>query len=119
MHEYWTTKISRVEANTMSGSARHLTMAPGYSVACHNDEPRAQSRRPPKIYVVTDVLLYREGLSSHLQKDDRIDFVGAGPPSEATLVKLKQLSPDAVVIDLAMRDSIGFVQHIRDRVTCA
>jgi len=65
------------------------------------------------------VLLYREGLSSHLQKHGRIDFVGAGPPSEATLLKLERLLPDAVVIDLAMRDSVAFAEQIRDRVTCA
>lgn len=84
-----------------------------------DDEARTQRQRRPKTYVVTDVLLYREGLSSHLQKDDRVDFVGAGPPGEATLLKLAQLCPDAVVVDLAMRDSISFVQQIRDRLAGA
>jgi DNA-binding NarL/FixJ family response regulator len=84
------------------------------SVVHRADGSRVQGQRRPKTYVVTDVLLYREGLSSHLQEDDRVDFVGAGPPTEVTLAKLKQLSPDAVVVDLAMRDSIRFVQQIHD-----
>lgn len=90
-------------------------MVPGHPASRH-EEHGARNPRRPKTYVVTDVLLYRDGLSSHLQNHDRIDFVGAGPPSEATLLKLERLSPDAVVMDLAMSDSIGFAAQIRDRV---
>jgi len=65
---------------------------------------------------VSDVLLYREGLSFHLQKNKRLDFIGAGPPTESTLLELESSSPDAVIIDLGMRDGIAFAEQIRDRV---
>lgn len=84
-----------------------------------NDGHRLRDLRRPRTYVVTDVLLYREGLSAHLQKNGRLEFVGAGPPTETTLAVLERLSPDAVIIDLAMRDSLGFAQQIRDRVSRA
>jgi DNA-binding NarL/FixJ family response regulator len=100
----------------MSVSAK---IAPDYPLSDRDEEDRARSRRRPKAYVVTDVLLYREGLSSHLQKNNRLEFVGAGPPTEATLVTLERLLPDAVIIDLAMRDSIGFAEQVRDRVARA
>jgi two-component system nitrate/nitrite response regulator NarL len=64
---------------------------------------------------VSDVLLFRESLSVHLRKDGRLEFVGAGLPTEDTLVALEKLAPDAVILDLAMRDSIEFAQQIRDR----
>src|SRR5574338_24277 len=78
------------------------------------DQPN--SRRRPQAYVVSDVLLYREGLSSHLYKDGRLEFVGSGTPSAETLQLLERLSPDAVIIDLAMRDSLAFAEQIRDRI---
>jgi DNA-binding NarL/FixJ family response regulator len=82
----------------------------------NEDEDRSRGSQRPRTYVVSDVLLYREGLSSHLQKSKRLDFIGAGPPTEATLSALECLSPDAVILDLAMRDSIAFAEQIRDRV---
>ena len=90
--------------------------APDRAAPDNGDEDRARSLRRPKAYVVSDVLLYREGLSSHLQKNKRLDFIGAGPPTEATLLALESLSPDAVIVDLAMRDSIAFAEQIRNRV---
>jgi two-component system, NarL family, nitrate/nitrite response regulator NarL len=68
---------------------------------------------------VSDVLLYREGLSSHLQKNGQLHFVGAGPPTEGTLRRLERLLPDAIILDLAMNNSIAFAEQIRDRVRCA
>jgi DNA-binding NarL/FixJ family response regulator len=86
-------------------------MVPG-----NDGESRYSDPQRLKAYIVSDVLLYREGLSSHLRKDKRLDFIGAGPPTEATLLALETLSPDAVIVDLAMRDGITFAEQIRDRV---
>lgn len=77
---------------------------------------RRTGRQRPKAYVVSDVLLYREGLSAHLHKDGRLEFIGSGTPSAETLQLLERLSPDAVIIDLAMRDSLAFAEQIRDRI---
>jgi len=79
------------------------------------DSP-AHSRRRPRAYVVTDVLLYREGLSAHLQKNNQLEFIGAGPPTETTLVTLERLRPEALILDLAMRDGMGFAKQVRDRI---
>jgi DNA-binding NarL/FixJ family response regulator len=85
-------------------------------VTGNDGESRYSDPQRLKAYIVSDVLLYREGLSSHLRKDKRLDFIGAGPPTEATLLALETLSPDAVIVDLAMRDGITFAEQIRDRV---
>jgi DNA-binding NarL/FixJ family response regulator len=107
-----------IGANTVSRVASNS--ASGHNPAAVNDlEHEAPGRRRPRAYVISDVLLYREGLSAHLQKNDRLAFLGAGPPSEATLQALERLLPDAVILDLAMRDSLGFAEQIRDRVACA
>lgn len=80
---------------------------------------RPSTARGPTAYVVSDVLLYREGLSSYLQKNGRLHFIGAGPPTEGTLHLLERLLPDAIILDLAMNGSIAFAEQIRDRIRCA
>src|SRR5215207_2760272 len=76
----------------------------------------AHGAERPNAFVVSDVLLYREGLSFHLQKSALIDFVGAGAPTEETLKLIERLSPDAIIVDLGMCDSIAFAEQVRDRV---
>jgi two-component system nitrate/nitrite response regulator NarL len=98
--------VSRLQSTNVRGS-----VAPGLTNGAQN-----AGQRRPTAYVVSDVLLYREGLSSHLRKNGRLNFVGAGPPTDETLRLLERLSPDAVIVDLAMRDSIVFAEQIRDRV---
>jgi DNA-binding NarL/FixJ family response regulator len=90
--------------------------APATTFPGDDGEDQASGRRRPKAYIVSDVLLYREGLSSHLHNSDRLDIVGAGPPTEETLRLLERFQPDAVILDLAMRNSIAFAEQIRDRV---
>lgn len=103
-------------ASAMSVSRPGSIIGPGSMVPGNDGESRYSDPQRLKAYIVSDVLLYREGLSSHLRKDKRLDFVGAGPPTEATLLALETLSPDAVIVDLAMRDGITFAEQIRDRV---
>lgn len=77
---------------------------------------QARNRRRPRVYVVTDVLLYREGLSAHLRKNNALEFIGAGSPTEATLIMLERLRPEALILDLAMREGLGFAKQVRDRI---
>lgn len=77
---------------------------------------QARNRRRPKVYVVTDVLLYRESLSAHLRKNNALEFIGAGSPTEATLTMLERLRPEALILDLAMREGLGFAEQVRDRI---
>lgn len=79
-------------------------------------DSRPRNRRRPRAYVVTDVLLYREGLSAHLQNNNQLDFVGAGPPTEATLVTLERLLPEALILDLAMHEGMDFARRVRERI---
>jgi DNA-binding NarL/FixJ family response regulator len=108
-----------IGANTVSRPTRNTASAPHDPAAVHDQEPDARGRRRPRAYVVSDVLLYREGLSAHLHKNDRLAFLGAGPPGEPTLKTLERLLPDAVILDLAMRDALEFAAQIRDRIAGA
>ena len=100
----------------MSASRTESIDGPAEAVPGDDGEDQATGARRPKAYVVSDVLLYREGLSHQCHDNGQLDFIGSGPPTEETLQLLERIPPDAVILDLAMRDSIGFAEQIRDRV---
>jgi DNA-binding NarL/FixJ family response regulator len=68
-----------------------------------------------KVFVLSDVLLYREGLSRQLEKDRRVELTGAGPPTPELVSTLEFAHPDVIVMDLSMHDSLGIVRRIRER----
>jgi DNA-binding NarL/FixJ family response regulator len=68
-----------------------------------------------KVFVLSDVLLYREGLSRHLERDRRIDLIGSGPPLAHILDSLAFDGPGVVVMDLSMPDSLAIARRIRER----
>jgi DNA-binding NarL/FixJ family response regulator len=67
-----------------------------------------------KVFVLSDVLLYREGLSRQLEKDRRVELTGAGPPTPELVSTLEFTHPDVIVMDLSMHDSLGIVRRIRE-----
>ena len=99
----------------MSALNAETTGAPAEATPGDDGEDQPAGRRP-RAYLVSDVLLYREGLSLLFQGKGQLELIGAGPPTEQTLRLLERSSPDAVILDLAMRDSIAFAEQIRDRI---
>ncbi|SIT58634.1 putative Response regulator containing a CheY-like receiver domain and an HTH DNA-binding domain [Mesorhizobium prunaredense] len=68
-----------------------------------------------KVFVLSDVLLYREGLSRQLERDRRVDLIGSGPPLPDILDALAFDGPGVVVMDLSMPDSLAIARRIRER----
>jgi DNA-binding NarL/FixJ family response regulator len=81
------------------------------------DNPRLVSdpqcaAAPPRVYLVSEVRLYREGLISSLSRQSGLFLVGAGPRSEA-LSQLVSLRPDVLLLDVAGRDSFTVPRQVR------
>lgn len=68
-----------------------------------------------KVFVLSDVLLYREGLSRQLEKDRRVHLIGAGPPTPELVSTLEFARTDVIIMDLSMHDSLGIVRSLRER----
>jgi DNA-binding NarL/FixJ family response regulator len=68
-----------------------------------------------KVFVLSDVLLYREGLSRQLERDQRVELVGSGPPLPDILDGLTFDGPSVVVMDLSMPESLAIARRIRER----
>jgi two-component system, NarL family, nitrate/nitrite response regulator NarL len=70
------------------------------------DRESAKSKNePPRVYVLSDVRLYREGLISNLALRKRLEIVGAGGSGDFP-DRISALRPDVVLLDLAAHESL-------------
>jgi DNA-binding NarL/FixJ family response regulator len=60
----------------------------------------------PRVYVVSDVRLYRDGLVAGLARQSELDVLGAGWSGEV-LDRIVPLRPQVLLLDLAARDSLA------------
>jgi DNA-binding NarL/FixJ family response regulator len=63
-----------------------------------------------RVYVVSDVRLYREGLIASLARQSQLDVLGAGCSSDV-LSQIAPLQPQVLLLDLAARDSLTIPRH--------
>jgi two-component system nitrate/nitrite response regulator NarL len=61
---------------------------------------------PPRVYVVSDVRLHREGLVTSLTQKSELNVVGAGP-SDDILIRIEPLRPAVLILDLAAKHSLA------------
>jgi DNA-binding NarL/FixJ family response regulator len=73
---------------------------------------RPNVARIAKVTIVSDVLLYREGLAASLQREGRLDVLDLIGSMDA-LPTLSGSRPDAALLDGAMADFLGLARKIR------
>lgn len=66
----------------------------------------------PRVYVVSDVRLYREGLNASLAGQVEVQVLGAGSCDDV-LDEIGVLRPDVMLLDLASRDSLSLPRKAR------
>ena len=71
-----------------------------------------KSSAPPRIYVVSDVRLYREGLVSGLGQQVELEVLGAGSSREL-LSQISTLQPEVLLLDIAARDSLEIPRRVQ------
>jgi two-component system, NarL family, nitrate/nitrite response regulator NarL len=69
-------------------------------------EQRHISPAVPRVYIVSDVRLYREGLLSSLIAQGGLEVLGAGCSGDA-LSAISALRPEVLLLDIAARGSLG------------
>jgi DNA-binding NarL/FixJ family response regulator len=70
--------------------------------------------RPPRLLIVSDVLLYREGLSAALVREPSVEVAGAVPGAEAARA-ITGLAPDVVLLDASLAEGLALARDIRLR----
>lgn len=69
-------------------------------------DERRTSAAAPRVYLVSDVRLYREGLISSLVRQGGLEVLGAGSSGDA-LSEISALRPEVLLLDIAARRSLG------------
>lgn len=67
----------------------------------------------PRVYVVSDVRLYREGLISSLARQSELNVLGAGSSGEF-LGRIGDLQPEALLLDLAAHDGFAIPRRAQE-----
>lgn len=67
----------------------------------------------PRLLVVADVRLYREGIHASLSKLPQFLVIGAVSTAEEALLLSVDTPPDIVIVDMATRNSLAVVRAIR------
>jgi DNA-binding NarL/FixJ family response regulator len=67
-----------------------------------------------RIFIVAEVRLYREGLADVLQREESFRVVGATPFGPETTEAIGRASPDVVLLDMQIRDSLRLIRTISE-----
>ena len=70
------------------------------------------TRTRPRVYILADIRLYREGLASSLLRYSEVEVIGAGSPNSHTITEIASLSPSAVVLDITMPEALALAKEI-------
>ena len=71
-----------------------------------------ESSNPPRVTVVSDVLLYREGLAASLGRDGRLEVVDLVSGNDA-LASVSNNRPDILLLDGAMAQCLPLARRLR------
>lgn len=65
---------------------------------------------PPRVYILGNVRLFREGIASSLSRRPDLSVVGASDMSPTTLARLVEHNPDVIVLDLVTSGSMNIAK---------
>jgi DNA-binding NarL/FixJ family response regulator len=65
-----------------------------------------------RIFILSDVRLYREGLAWSLSQRPDVEMVGAAAPNAAALAQVASSAPTAVLLDFAMAEALEFPKEL-------
>jgi two-component system nitrate/nitrite response regulator NarL len=69
--------------------------------------------RPIGVLIVADVRLYREGLAASLGTREHVVVFATSASREDAHARVRELSPDVVIVDMATRESFELIADLR------
>jgi DNA-binding NarL/FixJ family response regulator len=66
----------------------------------------------PRVYVISETRLFREGLNAMLSREGRLDVIGQGSCANA-LQEIGMLAPELVLLDMAGHNSLAVPRQLR------
>src|ERR1700688_4769424 len=74
-------------------------------------EPDPTTATQPRVFIASEVRLYREGLASLLSQNRVVSVVGSAPMSDALRLTI-DLRPDVVLVDASLPDGLALASRI-------
>jgi two-component system nitrate/nitrite response regulator NarL len=99
-----------VRGHTSSG--RHTLAAGSPGQSDHDKYDIGPGTPPPRIYVTSEIRLFREGLSAILARESRVEVVGCGSRSDA-LAEIGKLRPVLALLDMTGDDCLTLPRKLR------
>ena len=96
----------------MSSACFHPEIDP--LAVCATAARPARSR--PRIFLLSDVRLYREGLLWSLSRQEAFEVIGADDCSTRTLTYLVELNPEVVILDVAAVEAFATANTLSSRL---
>jgi two-component system nitrate/nitrite response regulator NarL len=81
---------------------------------CSADPPVNRNRT--RIFLLSDVRLYREGLSWSLSRHSQFEVIGADDYSLQTLTHLVELRPEVVILDIGAAEALAMANALSSRL---
>jgi DNA-binding NarL/FixJ family response regulator len=98
------------KGHTSSGRRTFASGSPGQCDQDRHDIGSASA--PPRIYITSEICLFREGISVMLARESRVDVVGCGSGSEA-LAEIGKLRPELALLDMTGDDCLALPRKLR------
>jgi two-component system nitrate/nitrite response regulator NarL len=78
--------------------------------SCSRTEPAGGAK--PRVFILSDVRLYREGLEGSLARQQAFDTLGTANLSGTAVARVVILQPDAIIIDIGAPDSFAVAKSL-------
>lgn len=77
--------------------------------------PAVAATARPRVVIVSNVRLYREGVAISLSRNPVIDVIATTSASDA-IMRMPELCPDVALLDASLVDGQSMLRHMRDSV---
>jgi DNA-binding NarL/FixJ family response regulator len=81
----------------------------------HASAGARSARNRARIFLLSDVRLYREGLLWSLSRQEAFEVIGAGDLSSHTLATLVELKPEVVILDVGAAEGFAMAKTLSSR----
>jgi two-component system nitrate/nitrite response regulator NarL len=86
--------------------AKHAPAARTSGQGSTNNDAPGLPTQPPRVYIISETRLFREGLNAMLIREGGLDVVGHGSCADA-LEEIGTLTPSSLLLDMAGHDCLA------------
>ena len=95
-----------------TSSGRHTLAAGSPGQSDHDKDDIGPGTPQPRVYITSEIRLFREGIHAILARESRVKVVGCGSGSDA-LAEIGELRPELALLDITGDDYLALPRKLR------